>query len=163
MSSAATPAFHLAQLNIGRLRALPGSPQVADFFARLDEMNALAERSPGFVWRLKSDTPEQGIPLGDDARLLVNLSVWRDIETLFDYVYRSAHREPLGRRRDWFEPAAQPHQVMWWVPAGHRPDAAEALARLELLRRDGPGPAAFNFVRRFDAAGRPLSARPAAA
>jgi hypothetical protein len=148
--------WHIAQLNVGRAVAPPGSPELADFMAALDRINSLAESLPGFVWRLQSDSGNAtDIQVSDDPRFLVNLSVWSSVESLFEFVYRSGHTEIMKRRREWFEKPAQAHQVLWWVPAGHIPTVAEALERLMQLRREGPTPAAFSFSRRYPPPGEP--------
>ena len=136
----------LAQLNIAALLAPIDSPPLAGFVAELDRINALAERSPGFVWRFEADVTEAEPvphPFGDDV--IVNLSVWTSVETLHDYVYRSDHAAIMRRRKEWFHRMRDAHTVLWWVPRGHRPTLDEAHARLEALRRDGPGPDAFTF------------------
>lgn len=139
----------LAQLNVGRLLAPIDDPRTADFVAALDRINALAEASPGFVWRLQSDSGNAtDIRVENDPMLIVNLSVWDSIETLFEFTYRTAHSSILSRRRDWFEKMEAAHLVLWWIPAGHLPGLAEALDRLERLRREGPTPEAFTFKRR---------------
>jgi Domain of unknown function (DUF3291) len=141
--------WHIAQLNVGRAVAPPGSPELADFMAALDRINALADSSPGFVWRLQSASGNAtDILVSADPRSLVNLSVWSSVEALFAFVYRSGHTAVMQRRREWFEKPAQAHQVLWWVPAGHIPTTAEALERLAQLRREGPTPQAFTFGRR---------------
>jgi hypothetical protein len=142
--------WHIAQLNVGRAVAPPGSLELADFMAALDRINALAESSPGFVWRLQSASGNAtDILVSDDPRSLVNMSVWDSVETLFAFVYRTAHTEVMKRRREWFEKPVAAHQVLWWVPAGHIPTLDEALQRLEDLRRDGPTERAFTFNRRY--------------
>ena len=141
---------HIAQLNVGILRAHRDDPLVADFMAALDPINAIADASPGFVWRL--DTPEgnaTAIRPYDDDRILVNMSVWESIETLHAYAYRSAHTDVLRRRREWFERFEGPSMVIWWVPVGHIPSIDEAKERLALLGRDGPTPEAFTFRETF--------------
>lgn len=145
------PDFELAQLNIARMREPLESPGMADFVANLERINALAEESPGFVWRLKTDDGDATAlrPLGDD--MLVNLSVWNDVESLNHYVYKTAHVEILRRRKEWFERMDMPSYVLWWVPKGHRPDVVEASARLEALRTNGPTPQAFSFREGFAA------------
>ncbi len=145
------PEFELAQLNIARMREPLESPGMADFVANLERINALAEGSPGFVWRLKTDDGDATAlrPLGDD--MLVNLSVWNDVESLNHYVYKTAHVEILRRRKEWFERMDMPSYVLWWVPKGHRPDVVEAIARLEALRTNGPTPQAFSFREGFAA------------
>ncbi|MCE2660522.1 MAG: DUF3291 domain-containing protein [Rubrivivax sp.] len=142
-------AHELAQLNIAVMKQPLDSPEMADFVANLDRINALAEASPGFVWRLQTDEGDATAvrPLGDLT--LVNVSVWTDVAALRDYVYQSAHVEILRRRKEWFDRVQEATTVLWWVPAGHRPDVHEAVERLERLRRDGPSPAAFNFANPF--------------
>lgn len=146
--------WHLAQVNIGRLVAPPDDPQVAGFFAALDMINALADRSPGFVWRLVGDgndaTDLQPTP---DPLLLINMSVWEDAEALFGFVYRSAHTGIMGQRRQWFDRFDGAYQALWWLPAGTLPTINDALARLWMLDRYGPTPQAFTFKARFPAPG----------
>lgn len=147
---------HIAQLNVGRAVAPPGSPELADFMAALDRINALAESSPGFVWRLQSASGNAtDILVSEDPRSLVNMSVWSSVEALFAFVYRTAHTEIMKRRREWFEKPAQAHQVLWWIPAGHIPTIEEALQRLAELRRDGPTERAFTFRQHFPDGGPP--------
>ena len=146
------PAGHqLAQLNVALMRSPLDAPPMADFVAALDRINALANAAPGFVWRLQTDDGDATAlrPFGDD--MLVNLSVWRDVESLHAYVYRSQHAEVMRRRKEWFHHMAEAYTVLWWVPAGHRPDAAEAKARLDRLRADGPTAEAFTFKRAWPA------------
>ncbi len=139
------PPFELAQLNIAQMVAPLESPRLADFVASLDRINALAEVTPGFVWRLQTDEGDATAlrPFGDD--MLVNLSVWRDVESLRHFVYRTAHVDVLRRRKEWFLDMDEPGLVLWWVPAGHRPGLDEAKARLMRLRVHGPGAEAFTF------------------
>ena len=145
-------AYHLAQLNVGVVKGAIGSPVMAEFVANLDRINALADRSPGFVWRLQTDEGNAtAIHAFDDPNLLMNMSVWKDLDSLNAYVYRSAHVEIMRRRREWFERMTQAFFVLWWVPAGHRPTIPEALARLELLRGRGPTRDAFTFRDPFPA------------
>jgi len=147
-------AFHLAQINIGRLVAPVGSPEVAEFVANLDRINALAEAQPGFVWRLTGEGDDAtDIHAFDDPLVALNMSVWESLQTLAAFAYRSGHRDVMRRRREWFEPPAEAYIALWWVPAGHRPTPAEGRERLEALRRDGPTPFAFSFREPFPAAG----------
>jgi len=143
-------AWHLAQFNIGRLRAPTDDPLLAEFMANLDRVNALAEATPGFVWRLQTeDGNATAIRPFDDGLMAVNLSVWESLESLAEYVYRSAHTGFLRRRGEWFERLHDAHMVLWWVPAGTLPSVEDAMARLARLRRDGPNPDAFTFRRPF--------------
>ena len=138
--------WQLAQLNIGRMVAPTTAPEVADFVEALQPINALAEAAPGFVWRLQTDAGNAtDIHAFDDDLLLLNMSVWESIETLRAFTYTTAHTDVLRRRREWFERLEAAHLVLWWIPAGHVPTIAEALDRLETLRRDGPTAAAFTF------------------
>ena len=152
--------MHVAQLNIGRLRAPMDDPMIDDFRLSLDRVNALAEVSPGFVWRLQDDSGNAtGIkPFGDDLEI-VNLSVWSSIEALADFTYRSGHVELLRRRRDFFEVPDLPILCLWWLPEGTVPTVEDAIGRLEHLRAHGPTPTAFTFRQRF-AAGGALDDRP---
>jgi hypothetical protein len=139
-------------------------PMIRDFRDNLDRVNALAEASPGYVWRLQDEAGNAtGIkPFGDELEI-INLTVWESIETLADFTYRSGHRELLRRRREFFEAPSQATICMWWIPEGTVPSIEEAIARLERLRADGPSPAAFTFRHRFqpDSAAEPGSDRDA--
>jgi hypothetical protein len=157
------PVAHLAQLNVGRLRAPEGSPEVAEFVAALEPVNALADGAPGFVWRHQSPAGEGHLSPGDDNDdlFVVNLSLWESYEALHDFVYRTAHNEFLRRRLEWFEPRSGPVTVLWWVKEGERPTVEQALARLAHLRLHGPTPEGFSVLRQYDADGRPTSRRAA--
>ena len=141
--------YELAQLNIATMKDPLESPGMADFVSNLDRINALAESSPGFVWRLQTDQGNATNlrPLGDMT--LVNLSVWRDLESLQTFVYKSAHAHIMARRKEWFERMAAGYLVLWWVPHGHRPPFTEAAQRLAVLEATGPTPAAFTFRQPF--------------
>jgi len=143
--------YELAQLNIATMKEPLDSPVMADFVANLDRINALAESSPGFVWRLQTEEGDATAlrPLGD--KVIVNMSVWESVEHLNQYVYRSDHAGILRRRRDWFERMSEAFFVLWWVKQGHRPTVAEAVARLEHLRAHGPTAEAFTFRVNFPA------------
>ncbi len=143
-------AYHLAQINVGRLRAPIDDPQIAEFVAALDSINALADDSPGFVWRLQTEAGNAtGIQTTEDELFLINMSVWESAEDLFAYVYRSRHIDFLRDRGEWFERMEEPHMCMWWVPAGEIPSPEEGLRRLEEFRQEGPTPHAFSFRDQF--------------
>ena len=152
---------HLAQCNVATMRGERDDPIMAGFFERLESLNALADRSPGFVWRLQTDDGDAtAIQAFENPRILFNLSVWQSLEALDDYVYRSDHVRAVQRRASWFErPEASP-LVLWWIPAGHIPEIAEARQRLEQLCREGPGPEAFTFRHRFGPDGEPCASAP---
>lgn len=149
--------FHLAQVNIGRLLAPLDAPETAGFVEALEPLNAIADASPGFVWRLQSDggNATDIRPFPDDS-ILVNMSVWRTLDDLRNYVYRSGHVAILRQRRSWFEKLAEVHLALWWLPAGRLPTVEEAAWRLELLRTNGPTAEAFTFRTPF---GPPVAAR----
>jgi hypothetical protein len=154
--------YQLAQLNIAALKAPLDSPELKDFVDNLDRINELAEKSPGFVWRLKGDGNDATSlrPLGEN--IIINMSVWRDVEALRDYVYKSAHTAILKRKREWFTRMAEAPFALWWIPEGHEPTVAEAVARLDHLRKHGPTAEAFTFGEAFappdaTAAGEPFS------
>jgi len=144
--------MHLAQVNIARMKAPLDSPTMAGFVARLDEINALADRSPGFVWRLQDDAGNAtAIRAYEDESIVFNLSVWESVEALKAYAYHTAHAELLRQRSLWFEKFAGAFLALWWVPAGHRPSVDEAKQRLAHLEAKGPSPFAFTFRELFPA------------
>ena len=145
-------AYHLAQINVGRILGPIDSALMAGFVAQLAEVNALADVTPGFVWRLKTeDGDSTAIRPYEDERVIITLSVWESAEALHAYVYQSAHTEVMRRRREWFARMAEATLALWWIPAGHVPTVAEGVERLEVLRANGPTPAAFSFRERFPA------------
>jgi hypothetical protein len=142
---------HLAQLNIARWTRAADAPENADFHANLDRINALAEAQPGFVWRLTGEgNNATDIAAFDDPAIITNMSLWRDFDSLAAFVYRTAHRDIMRRRAEWFD-RLESHLVLWWVPAGTLPDLADAKRRLALLQADGPTPAAFTLRAPFPA------------
>jgi hypothetical protein len=143
--------YHLAQLNIAKMKFAIDDPGMAGFVGRLDDINALADAAPGFVWRLQT---EDGDATGVDyfgADALVNMSVWEDRDSLHNYIYRSAHSEVMALRKQWFERMTEAYSVLWWIAEGHIPTLDEASERLECLRLQGPGPSAFTFKQAFAA------------
>jgi hypothetical protein len=140
--------FHLAQVNIGRVLAPIDDPILAGFVARLEDINALADSTPGFVWRLQSEAGNATAyrPYEDD-RILVNLSLWEGPEQLRGFVYRSAHVEVMRQRKSWFERFEGMYYALWWVPVGHIPTIAEAKERLEHLRAHGESARSFSFAK----------------
>ena len=142
--------YEIAQLNVGRAVGPIDGVAMADFVARLEEINALAEASPGFVWRLQGDNGNATELLyTPDPLFIINLSVWRSIYELWAFTYASTHKELFRRRFEWFERRGTPNMVMWWQPAGTLPDVHDALGRLRRLTDEGPTPEAFTFKQRF--------------
>ncbi len=126
------------------------APELTDFVAALDDINALADESPGFVWRLQIDESDATASELFGPDYLVNMSVWKDVESLRDYAFRSAHKDVLMRRNEWFDRMDEAYAVLWWIPAGTIPTLEDAAARLDSLRKLGPTARAFTFKQRFD-------------
>ncbi len=144
--------YHLAQLNVARLRAPLDSPELADFVAALEPINALADGAPGFVWRLQTEAGDAtAVRAFADERIIVNLSVWETVEALEAFAYRSGHAAVMRRRREWFEHHGEAHLALWWLPAGELPTVEQARERLERLRAEGASPEAFTLQERFPA------------
>ena len=145
--------MHLAQINVGRLLHPITDPRIADFVNNLDAINALAEASPGFVWRLKDDGSNNATAISayEDASILMNMSVWTSHEALYEYVYKTMHRRFVQRRKEWFELFGAQYVALWWVNEGHIPTPNEGQRRLAHLERFGPTAYAFTFRKLFPA------------
>ena len=143
--------WQLAQINIAKLLQPEGDPSVQEFFDNLDRINALAEQSDGFVWRLKEEEGGNatGLEMSPDPDLIVNMSVWRDAEALFEFAYKSSHTPVMAKRREWFHRFEGAYQALWWVPEGHQPSVEEGLSKLWMIDRYGPTHKAFTFKARF--------------
>ena len=139
--------YHLAQVNVGRFRAPMDDPVMDGFRTQLDPINALADATPGFVWRLQTEDGNATAirPDAEDQLMAINMSVWQSLESLQQYVYKSDHVRPLRDRKQWFQPIEGPILALWWIPAGHIPTVAEAWERLAHLKENGPTPHAFTF------------------
>jgi len=136
----------LAQINISHMKAAKEDLIMKEFVDFLDPINKLAEESPGFIWRLIGE-PDEPSPWND--MIIINMSVWENIETLKDFTYHTAHSYFVRSRKKWFEHLGRPHYVMWWVDEGHIPTLAEAAEKLDLLNKNGPSRAAFTFSKVF--------------
>ena len=144
--------FHLAQINIARMRAPLDDPAMAGFVAQLDPVNALAEASPGFVWRLQTDDGDAtSLRVFEDPLILVNMSVWESVGDLQAFAYRSHHVTVFQDRGKWFEPFGGVSKALWWIPAGEVPTVEDARKRLAFLSDYGESPIAFSFARQFPA------------
>lgn len=161
--------YELAQVNVAYARGGPGDSTMAEFNAMLDEINQLADQSPGFIWRYITDSRDPQQRELADPLVLFNMSVWAGLEALHAFTYRTAHGKVFAARRKWFdewrERAARVHELgsgapavaLWWVAAGHRPTPAEGIERLRLLGQRGPSPSAFTFKQAFSPEGEMLS------
>jgi hypothetical protein len=142
--------YHLAQINIARMLAPIDDPLMQDFVAQLPPINQLAEQSPGYVWRLQSDGGDAtSIKVYDDEMIIINLTVWESVESLRQFVYKSAHFGVLRDRKKWFEIFKGSYYALWWIPSGHLPSVDEGKERLEYLREHGDSEYAFSFKREF--------------
>jgi heme-degrading monooxygenase HmoA len=153
MIASSYPGYHLAQANVAYAIGTYDDPRLAEYMARLDEMNQLAERSDGFVWRYLTDSRDPAQREFDDPRVLFNMSVWASIDSLHAYTYRTAHAQVYASRKQWFidlKAVVGGHALaMWWIPEGVRPTVAEAKQRLTAITADGPSEHAFTFKQRF--------------
>ncbi|GHO49482.1 DUF3291 domain-containing protein [Ktedonospora formicarum] len=151
--------YQLAQVNIGRMRAPLSDPLMEGFVNQLEPINALADNSPGFVWRLQSSEGDAtSLRVYEDDMILINLSVWSSLRELSDFIYASAHRDVMKQRRQWFERFEGVYIALWWVPEGHIPTAEEAKERLEHLQEHGPTSYAFTYKQPFAPADSPQAA-----
>ncbi len=145
--------YHLAQINVGRFIHLRDDPVNTDFMNALDPVNAQADAAPGFIWRLvgSGNDATELVPDESDPQLLVNMSVWRDVESLGAFVYRNTdHLSFMRRRKLWFE-KIDIFQALWWVPAGHIPRVAEGMERVAMVRQHGASEDAFTFRQTYPA------------
>lgn len=142
--------MHLAQLNIGKVRFDLESPEMADFVDNLEPINAIAESSPGFIWRLKDDSGDAtNIEVENNPDIIVNMSVWESVEALKNFMFKTHHIDFLKRKKEWFVPIKEDSYVLWWVPEGHVPTVQEAMDKLEYLRQYGETQEAFSFKSSF--------------
>ncbi|AOW19957.1 DUF3291 domain-containing protein [Urechidicola croceus] len=139
--------YQLAQINIAKLLKPINHPQIADFVNQLDEINALAEKSEGFVWRLKDDNSNDATGLSPflNPNIIVNMSVWENAEVLKNYVYNSDHSKVFLRRKEWFEKPTKSHMALWWIEEGKFPTVQQAKEKLEYLQKNGNSEVAFTF------------------
>jgi len=142
--------YHVAQINIAKMRAPIDSPVMAEFVANLDAINAVAEKSDGFVWRLKEENNNAtAIKIYDDDFLIVNMSVWENTDVLFRYVYQSGHTAMFKNKKQWFEKMTDRHMALWYIPQATIPTVADAVARLDYLRKNGESPFSFTFKKKY--------------
>lgn len=142
--------FHIAQINIAAMRFALDHAEMAPFVVQLDRVNALADGTPGFVWRLQDESGDAtAIKAYPEDNILINMSVWTSIEALFEFSYRTAHAEVLRARKRWFSNMDEASLALWWVAAGEIPTVGDGVARLEHLRRNGASAHAFTFKERF--------------
>ena len=144
--------YHLVQSNVAQMLGPIEDPVMAGFVERLEPLNALADASPGFVWRYQTDEGDATeVRVFNDELILFNMSVWESVEALENFVYRSNHVEALQKKAEWFERASRATLALWWIEVGHVPSVEEAKDRFDVLWREGPSAEAFTFRDRFPA------------
>ncbi|WP_142786225.1 DUF3291 domain-containing protein [Changchengzhania lutea] len=141
--------FHVAQVNIAKRLAPMEDPIMQDFVNNLGKINAIADISDGFVWRLKDDDEDEATDVFQDDTLIINMSVWKNMESLFNYVYNSGHIEVLKRKKEWFSKIKMTHMAFWYVPIGVEPTFQDAKQRLDYINKHGDTPYAFTFKTKF--------------
>jgi hypothetical protein len=145
--------WHIAQINVASFRVARRHPVNAEFEAALDQVNALAERAPGFVWRMAGEGENADGSLFADPHITINMTVWETIDHLAAFAYRNVtHRGMLRRRKDWFVEMPA-YLALWWVRAGRMPSLREGKEKLELIARLGPTAEAFDFRTVFEKPG----------
>jgi hypothetical protein len=141
--------LHLAQVNIAKKLAPLDDPIMQDFINNLDKMNAIADSSPGFIWRMKDEDKDLGAQVFQDDSLVINISVREDLDLLFNYTYNSGHIEVFKRKKEWFSKMKMMHMAFWFVPEGYEPTFQDAKDRLDYLNIHGDSPYAFTFKSKF--------------
>lgn len=145
--------YHLAEINIAKMKGVDiNDPIMKEFVDNLDLVNTVAEKSEGFVWRLKDESSNAtNLNPYNDEQIIVNVSVWENIETLEGYMYKTFHSEFLKRRKEWFLKFGKAHTAMWWIPAGQIPTLEEAVEKLDHLQQNGPSQSVFDLRNKFPA------------
>lgn len=143
--------YNIAQINVARMKGINiNDPVMKEFADNLQKVNALAESSEGFIWRLRDDNDNAtSFNPYDDEQVLINISVWESIEALEFFVYKTFHTDFLKRRKEWFQTYGKVYTAMWWVPAGQFPTISEATDKLSYLQQNGPSALVFDIRNRF--------------
>lgn len=141
--------YHLAQVNIAKRLAPMDDPIMQDFINNVEHINAIADKAEGFIWRMQDEDKELAVEIFQDDALLINISVWKNLESLFDYTYKSGHIEVFKRKKEWFSKMKMVHMAFWYVPEGYEPTFQDAKNRLDYLNKYGDTPYAFTFKSKF--------------
>ncbi|WP_136480967.1 DUF3291 domain-containing protein [Cognatitamlana onchidii] len=141
--------YHLAQVNIAKRKASLDDPIMVDFVNNVNKINGIADQSDGFIWRMKDEDKDLGIEIFHDDSIIINISVWKDLGSLFNYTYKSGHIDVFKRKKEWFINTKKAHMAFWYVPAGYRPNFQDAKNRLDYLDEHGESPYAFSFKSKF--------------
>ena len=144
--------YQLSQINVARIKGVNiNDPVMTEFVDNLEKINGLAENSRGFVWRLKDDSNSSVyLKVYDDEQVIINISVWEDIESLENFVYKTFHTDLLKRRKEWFQKFGSAHIAMWWIESGKYPSVEESINRLEYLQKNGASEIVFDFRNKYD-------------
>lgn len=136
----------IAQVNVAKAKYPLEDERMKGFVDNLDRVNALAEQSEGFVWRLKDESGDAtSILLFDDPNIIVNMSVWENAAALKSFVLGPEHLKIMKQKSNWFEPLGTANFVIWPIASGHIPTAQEAKDKLNELNRNGESESAFSF------------------
>ena len=142
--------YYIAQINIALAKDEMNTETMQGFVSRLDEINADADRAEGFIWRLQTEEGDStAIRVFDESLLLVNMSVWENVDAMKNFVYKSSHVELIRDRQAWFKKYVDAQQALWWIPKGHTPSIEEAKEKLDLIQKNGPSQEAFHFGKLF--------------
>lgn len=141
--------FYLAQVNIAKRLAPMDDPIMQGFVNNLDKINAIADTAKGFIWRLKDEDKDEAAIIFIDDSFIINMSIWENLETLFNYTYNSGHIEVFKRKKEWFSKMKMVHMAFWYVPDGYEPTFQDAKDRLDYLNTHGDTPYAFSFKSKF--------------
>jgi hypothetical protein len=141
--------YNLAQVNIAKRLAPMDDPIMQDFINNVERINAIADEAEGFIWRMQDEDKDLGAEIFKDDTLLINMSVWNDLECLFDYTYKSGHIEVFKRKKEWFSKMKMVHMAFWYIPEGYEPTFQDAKSRLDYLNKYGDTPYAFTFKSKF--------------
>lgn len=141
--------LYLAEVNVAKRLAPMDDPIMKDFVNNLDRINNIAENSEGFIWRLKDEDKDEAVYVFQDDTLIINMSVWTDIESLYNYTYKSGHIEVFKRKKEWFSKMKMIHMAFWYIPLGYKPTFQDAKKRLDYLNIHGETPYAFSFKEKF--------------
>ncbi|SFZ91958.1 protein of unknown function [Flaviramulus basaltis] len=141
--------FYLAQVNIAKRLAPMDDPIMQDFVNNLDRINGIADVSEGFIWRLKDEDKDEAVSVFKDDTLIINMSIWADLDSLFNYTYKSDHVEIFKRKKEWFSKIKMMHMAFWYVPESYEPTFQDAKNHLDYLSIHGDTPYAFTFKNKF--------------
>ena len=138
----------IGQMNFATALAPLDSPVMAEFVENLDKINALAENSSGFIWRLMDESGNAtSIDILTDPKSVLNVSVWRSVDDLYHFSYRTEHHDFIKKRDKWFVSTTMRSMALWNIDEGaDMPTPAEAFARLRHLETHGPSDYAFDWA-----------------